>query len=103
EVSSISGDRPTIASGGIQYALDLAKSIALGASAAGMAGYFLKVLTASGEEALAAEIESLIEDFKRIRPVLGCRTIEQLKKAPLVIKGDTYHWLKARGVDPFVY
>lgn len=103
EVSSISGDRPIIASGGIQDALDLAKSIALGASAAGMAGYFLKVLTASGEEALAAEIESLIEDFKRIMTVLGCRTIEQLKKAPLVIKGDTYHWLKARGVDPFVY
>lgn len=103
EVSSAFSDRPVIASGGIQDALDLAKSIALGASAAGMAGHFLKVLTDSGEDALVEEMTSLIEDLKRIMTVLGCRTIEELKKAPLVLKGDTYHWLKARGIDPSAY
>ncbi|MFO6495995.1 MULTISPECIES: type 2 isopentenyl-diphosphate Delta-isomerase [Bacillus] len=103
EVCSAFRNRPVIASGGIQDALDLAKSIALGASAAGMAGYFLKVLTESGEDALVEEITSLIEDLKRIMTVLGCQTIEELKKAPLVIKGETYHWLKARGIDPSAY
>ncbi len=103
EVSSAFQNRTVIASGGIQNALDLAKSIALGASAAGMAGYFLKVLTSSGEDALVEEIAGLIKDLKRIMTVLGCQTIEELKKSPLVLKGDTYHWLKARGIDPSTY
>lgn len=78
-MSSAFQNRAVIASGGIQNALDLAKSIALGASAAGMAGYFLKVLTSSGEDALVKEIAGLIKDLKRIMTVLGCRTIEELK------------------------
>ena len=104
EVSTVCSEHGTvIASGGLQNALDLAKSIALGASAAGMAGYFLKVLTTSGEDALVEEITGLISDLKRIMTVLGCKTIDELKKAPLVLKGDTYHWLKARGIDSSAY
>ncbi|MDA7025662.1 type 2 isopentenyl-diphosphate Delta-isomerase [Bacillus sp. CLL-7-23] len=103
EVSSACSDHPIISSGGIHGALDVAKSIALGASAVGLAGYFLKILKESGEDALIEEIRNVIKDLKRIMTVLGSNTIEDLQKTPLVLKGDTYHWLKMRGMDPSKY
>lgn len=38
-----------------------------------------------------------------IMTVLGARTIADLQKAPLVIKGDTHHWLTERGIDTSSY
>ena len=34
---------------------------------------------------------------------LGVRTIAELRKVPVVIKGDTYHWLNQRGIDTTTY
>ncbi len=47
-----------ISSGGIQTSLDIAKSIALGAKAVGIAGYFLKILIKGGIESLIKEVNS---------------------------------------------
>ncbi|WP_096153737.1 type 2 isopentenyl-diphosphate Delta-isomerase [Bacillus sp. FJAT-45066] len=88
-----------IASGGVQSPLDIAKSIALGASAVGMAGYLLKILLADGEEGLIEEITSIHEDLTMIMTALGVNTIDQLKQVPLIISGNTHHWLTERGMD----
>ncbi|MDX5474460.1 MAG: type 2 isopentenyl-diphosphate Delta-isomerase [Bacillaceae bacterium] len=99
EVKEVLGSDSVIASGGIQTPLDIAKSIALGASAVGMAGYLLKILLADGEEALIQEISFMHEDLTMIMTALGVNTIEQLKRVPLIISGHTHHWLNERGLD----
>lgn len=64
---------------------------------------FLKALTDSGEEGLLEEIQLILEELKLIMTVLGARTIADLQKAPLVIKGETHHWLTERGVNTSSY
>ncbi|MEC1749833.1 type 2 isopentenyl-diphosphate Delta-isomerase [Bacillus mojavensis] len=103
EIRSEFPDKPMIASGGLQNALDAAKAIALGASCIGMAGHFLKALTEKGEEGLLEEIQLILEELKMIMTVLGTRTISDLQKAPLVIKGETHHWLTERGIHTSNY
>ncbi|KIQ93638.1 Isopentenyl-diphosphate delta-isomerase [Anoxybacillus thermarum] len=92
-----------IGSGGIQHALDVAKCIALGASAVGMAGYMLRILVEQGVEALIAEIHQLHEDLTLIMTALGTRTIADLQNVPLVVTGTTYHWLRERGIETTRY
>lgn len=87
-----------LASGGLQHALDVAKSIALGACAAGMAGYFLKIAIKHGEQLLVQEIQQISEDLRFIMAATGARSVEQLQGAPIVIRGETAHWLKERGI-----
>ncbi|WP_111644037.1 type 2 isopentenyl-diphosphate Delta-isomerase [Paranoxybacillus vitaminiphilus] len=92
-----------IGSGGLQNALDIAKALALGASAVGFAGYFLKLLLEEGIESLIEEIGNLHSDLAMIMSALGAKTIEQLQCVPLVIRGETHHWLTERGFDTKVY
>ncbi|MBM7604444.1 isopentenyl-diphosphate delta-isomerase [Metabacillus crassostreae] len=99
EVSSIGNKVSIIGSGGIQSSLDLAKSIALGASAAGVAGYLLKIFIENGYDELVLEIKNMLEDLTFIMTALGARTISDLQKAPLVISGSTHHWLTERGIN----
>ncbi|MBV5111796.1 type 2 isopentenyl-diphosphate Delta-isomerase [Bacillus altitudinis] len=103
EVHTAFPDQTVLASGGIQDALDVTKSIALGASAAGLAGFFLKSLTSGGEKGLISDIIDLQDDVKMLMTVLGMKTIEELRQAPIVLTGETSHWLKERDVDTTYY
>ncbi|PEZ05748.1 type 2 isopentenyl-diphosphate Delta-isomerase [Bacillus sp. AFS018417] len=103
EASSIQKNLSIIASGGIQTALDVAKALALGASAAAFAGHFLRILINEGIEKLMEEIELLHRDLQFIMTALGARTIAELQRVPIVINGDTYHWLIQRGIDTTIY
>ncbi|WP_328703138.1 type 2 isopentenyl-diphosphate Delta-isomerase [Alkalihalobacterium elongatum] len=89
-----------IASGGLQNALDIVKSLALGASATGLAGYFLKILLNKGEESLLEEITSIHSEIKMLMTALGTNKIGDLVNVPIVISGSTYHWLLQRGFTP---
>ncbi|MFZ3588632.1 type 2 isopentenyl-diphosphate Delta-isomerase [Bacillus sp. DJP31] len=103
EVRSQSRRLSVIASGGIMSALDIAKSITLGASCVGMAGYFLKILLEQGADEVIQEVKEIHTDLSFIMTVLGKRDILELGKAPIIIKGDTYHWLTQRGIDTSSY
>lgn len=103
EVSSQTPSVSVISSGGLRDAMDVAKSIALGASAAAFAGGFLKILDAKGEQGVIDEIKSLKMNLKFIMTALGAETIKDLQNAPLVIRGETHHWLHERGIDTKVY
>jgi isopentenyl-diphosphate delta-isomerase len=92
-------DVHVIGSGGIQTSLDIVKGIAIGADAMGMAGYFLKILLEQGVEFVMKEIELIHKEMKIIMTALGAKTLHELKKAPLIISGDSDHWLKQRGID----
>jgi isopentenyl-diphosphate Delta-isomerase len=99
EAASVSNNLSVIGSGGFTSAHDIAKGLAIGADAIGMAGYFLQILVKDGIEALQKEIETLHEELTMIMTALGAKNVLELKNAPLVISGETYHWLNQRGID----
>jgi isopentenyl-diphosphate delta-isomerase len=83
---------PVIASGGIRSGLDIARAIALGASAAGTAGGVLKA-AATSYEATRSELEHLIHELKVAMFLTGSRTVAELRRSPYVITGETRQWL----------
>lgn len=90
---------PIIGSGGITTSNDMAKGIALGANAIGFAGYFLKILIEEGMDSLYDEILSILQELLMIMTALGATSIQELQRVPLMISGQTYHWLTQRGID----
>lgn len=76
-------DLPIIASGGLRDGIDIAKCIALGALAGGLAGPFLK----AADESTEAAIELIAELTAQIRTAMlcsGARNISALQRTPLI-------------------
>jgi isopentenyl-diphosphate Delta-isomerase len=88
-----------IGSGGFLSASDLAKGLAIGANAIGFAGHFLRILVENGIDSLNNEVESLHYELKLIMTALGAKSISDLQRAPLMITGETFHWLSQRGIE----
>jgi isopentenyl-diphosphate delta-isomerase len=68
---------PLIASGGLRKGMDIAKSIALGATLAGMAGPFLKAALKS-TDAVLEQINILSQTLQITMFASGCRSLEDL-------------------------
>ncbi len=103
EAKTAAPHMPLIASGGVMDSLQAAKSLALGADAAAISGFFLKILLEKGEEALLEEMLSLKEELIFIMAALGAVSIKELQRVPLVISGQTWHWLDQRGINTKFY
>ncbi len=88
-----------IASGGIQHALDCVKALSLGCFLVGMARPLLKILIQGSVEELILYLDRFIEDIRRVMLMLGAKTVRDLKNAPVIIEGQTYHWMCRRGID----
>lgn len=89
---------PVISSGGIRSGLDAAKALALGASAVGIALPALKACY-QGEETLDSYLERFLQELKVAMFLVGANNLEDLRKADLVIRGDTREWLSQRGYE----
>ena len=72
---------PIIASGGIRHGLDIAKAIALGADAVGLASPLLKVANLSSEAVIEA-LEELKDGLRLAMFCLGASDINTLKCSP---------------------
>ncbi len=83
---------PVVASGGVRSGLDVARAIALGATAAGTAGGVLKAAS-TGYEETRTELETLVHELKVAMFLTGARTVADLQKAPYVITGESRSWL----------
>ncbi|MCM3724418.1 type 2 isopentenyl-diphosphate Delta-isomerase [Neobacillus cucumis] len=103
EAASVSNGIPIIGSGGFSSSSDIAKGLAIGASAIGLAGFFLQILVEEGLDVLVEEIKNLHMELTMIMTALGAKSIADLKKAPIIISGKTYHWLTQRGIDTKQY
>jgi isopentenyl-diphosphate delta-isomerase len=88
-----------IGSGGIRGSLEVCKALALGASAVGVAGEFLRVLREEGTTALVTRINEMHQELKLLMTALGASTIEKLWDTPIVITGETAGWCDVRGID----
>lgn len=99
EASDTNEQISIIGSGGFMSGMDIAKGLALGAEAVGIAGFFLRILAENGIESLKSEIEAMHNELVMIMTALGARSIEDLHNVPLIISGETHHWLNQRGID----
>ncbi|WP_139489190.1 type 2 isopentenyl-diphosphate Delta-isomerase [Brevibacillus dissolubilis] len=88
-----------LATGGIRNGLEVAKALALGASAAGMAGTFLRVVQTLPMERALAFVDGLHHQLRVAMTALGVRTVAGLQQAPFTIHGDTEVWLRQRDID----
>ena len=84
---------PIVASGGIRSGLDIARAVALGATAAGIAGGVLRA-AATGPKEARAELEQLIYEFKVAMFLTGSRTVPELRRTRYVLIGETREWLE---------
>jgi len=92
-----------LAGGGLWDATDLAKALALGAKAVGMAGLPLYYLLRKGRHGLMRKFELIEKDLKAVMFKVGAGSTRQLAEKPLVISGYTAQWLEKRGFDPAYY
>lgn len=92
-----------IATGGVKDGLDAAKGLALGATAVGIAGVYLKYLFDRNIGGLIERIESTKNQLKKIMFLTGADRPELLRKIPVVITGSTREWLHERGIDTSNY
>jgi isopentenyl-diphosphate delta-isomerase len=92
-----------IGSGGVRSGLDIAKIIALGADAAGIAIPFLFTVQQHSAEAVVQKIEEITYQLRLACFLTGSRNVLDLKKAPLMITGKTAELMKIHGLDPSSY
>jgi isopentenyl-diphosphate Delta-isomerase len=83
---------PVIASGGIRSGLDVARALALGAGAAGIAGGLLRA-AAAGYEETRRELEQVVYELRVAMFLTGSRTVVDLRRARHVLTGETRQWL----------
>ncbi|HWU32302.1 MAG TPA: type 2 isopentenyl-diphosphate Delta-isomerase [Marmoricola sp.] len=88
-----------LASGGIRHPLDVARSLALGASAVGISGAFLKTLVDDGVPALIAQISTWLEQLTALQTMLGARLPRDLAQCDLTITGSLRSYCIDRGID----
>ncbi|AAM31460.1 type 2 isopentenyl-diphosphate Delta-isomerase [Methanosarcina mazei] len=89
---------PLIATGGIRNGLDIAKSIALGASAASAALPFVGP-SLEGKESVVRVLSCMLEEFKAAMFLCGCGNIKDLHNSPVVVTGWTREYLEQRGFN----
>jgi isopentenyl-diphosphate delta-isomerase len=82
-----------IATGGIRHGLDIAKALALGATAGGMARPFLMAYNAGGEDAVREQIEQVTHEIRVACLLTGCASVQDLAHSPLVIDPALERWL----------
>lgn len=88
DVRSVSNDIFIIASGGIKTAMDVVKSIIIGADMAAMSGEVLNYLLHGGYDACESFLKEINLKIKIIMALLGVRTIDQLKKVDYKLVGE---------------
>ncbi|MHA1942192.1 MAG: type 2 isopentenyl-diphosphate Delta-isomerase [Candidatus Hodarchaeales archaeon] len=89
-----------IGSGGVRSGLDIAKLIALGVDAGGMALPFLSAIQEETLENTLAFIEEIAYQIRIACFLTGSQSILDLRKVPLIITGKTAEVLRTYGIDP---
>ncbi|MDD1720532.1 MAG: type 2 isopentenyl-diphosphate Delta-isomerase [Euryarchaeota archaeon] len=89
---------PIIATGGIRNGLQVAKSIALGASLCGIGLPLLKPAL-NGSVHVINEISSVVEELKVAMFLTGSTELDDLRSTPLIITGETAQTLQLRGFN----
>ena len=88
-----------IATGGIRNGLDIAKALALGATAAGIAHPLLRQAVYGSSLDVVVELERFLEGLTVAMYLTGCQKIEDLSSRQLILSGKLVESLKSLGID----
>lgn len=99
EAAPYTATHDIIASGGIRSALDIVKSLALGAKACGISGLLLESIQLNGVEETIALVNDWKDQIKSIMTLLGCQTVADLHQTQLILSGPLRDWCEARQID----
>lgn len=88
------GFRTVFATGGIDNGLDVAKAIALGASAAGVARAALQAFERGGPEGAEAFFDQIELELRAAMLLTGSRTIAELARAERLVVGELQEWVR---------
>ncbi len=82
-----------IATGGLKSGTDVAKAVALGATAGGIAAQVLKAQKAGGYEGAKAYLQQVMHSVRAHMLLTGSRTVAELRAAPKIVTGELAHWM----------
>ena len=88
----------TVASGGMRSGYDVARALALGARAGGMAAPMLRAQRAGGTEAVAQMIDRVTHAIRAVCLLTGCRTAGDLARAPRHLEAPLRAFLDDLGI-----
>lgn len=91
-----------IASGGIRSGVDVAKALALGADLTGIASPILRPAT-EGSGEVKKVLQFIIQELRNTMFLVGAKSIQKLKRVPVVVTGKTAEWIRARGFQHEFY
>jgi isopentenyl-diphosphate delta-isomerase len=89
----VSGFETVIATGGISTGLEVAKAIALGATAAGIARPVLQALTSEGRAGAERFLDRVEAELRAAMLLVGAGSIAALRAAPRIIVGELSSWI----------
>ena len=84
-----------IATGGIKTGLDVARAIALGARAAGIARPVLQAFVEGGRAGAEAYLDGVEAELRAVMLLTGAGSIDELRDAPRVLGPTLERWLAA--------
>jgi isopentenyl-diphosphate delta-isomerase len=87
------GFRTIFATGGVSSGLDIAKAIALGATAGGVARKALQALETGGRAGACAFFDQIEAELRAAMLLTGSHNLAALAKAPRLISGELAEWL----------
>lgn len=90
---SVDSGMAIIATGGVKNGLDVARALALGARAAGMARPFLMAWNEGGHPAASRAAAQIIEEIRLACLLTGSRTPRDLARQPIVLGPRLLRWV----------
>jgi isopentenyl-diphosphate Delta-isomerase len=82
-----------IATGGMRTGLDVARALALGATAGGLAAPVLRAHRSGGRDGAKQFLEQVILSLRTIMLLVGAKRPVDLRRVPRVITGELRQWL----------
>ena len=81
-----------VATGGIATGLDVARAIALGAHAAGIARPVLRALSSEGRVGAVAYLDGVDRELRATMLLTGAADVASMRRVPRVIVGELAQW-----------
>lgn len=82
-----------IATGGIRTGYDVARALALGATAGGIARQAYQAYLAGGREGAESFFDLVEQEIRAVMLLTGSRTVGDLRTAPRIVTGELRDWI----------